>query len=365
MRANPADLFGNLFQYITFVVATTLDQVHLGRTHSSRIRRASTHQCLPAENVIAGNGSTELFYNILAISPRKRRLLTCVPTFGRWTDAPRNSGHFVVGYPRQEKNGFAIDPEEFCKLANHHEIDTIIISNPNNPTGHLTSRLELLALIEKLRTVAPTVDLIMIDESFLDFSPLRAEASLSKDVHTLDRVIVLKSLGKSFGLHGTRMGVVVAHPELITELESFVPYWNVNGVAESVIDLMPSFMESFHKSLDATVRATENMSKQLSRIKGVMSYPTHANFVYVKINDQLDPVALRDYLLIHHSLYVRSCGNKEGASANNFRIATRPQQEVEHLVAAINSFVREALLRAKFFPKGKSGHHRGEFHRSQ
>lgn len=293
---------------------------------------------LPAENLIAGNGSTELFYNILNSSGAKHRLLTCVPTFGRWTDAPRASGHSVVGYARREENQFGIDRQEFCRLVNRHQIDTVIISNPNNPTGHLTSREDLLRLIEMLRQQAPAVDLIIVDESFLDFSSRREEASLIRDVHKLDRVIVLKSLGKSFGLHGARLGVMVGNPALVADIEDFVPYWNVNGVAESVIELMPKYTKAFQNSLNATGRATQDMRTQLSQIPGAVTYPTDANFVYLKMNDRIDPVALRDHLLIQHRLFVRSCGNKEASSARHFRIATRSQIEVARLVNAIKSF---------------------------
>ncbi len=290
-------------------------------------------------SLVAGNGSTELFYNLLSASPKKRRIVTCVPTFGRWTDAPRAAGHTVIGYHRREENKFAIMADEFCKLARLHSADTVMISNPNNPTGHLTTRLELLHLIERLRSTAPTVDLIVIDESFLDFSPRRDLTTLIRDVEHLDRVVVLKSLGKSFGLHGTRMGVLVAAPSTIGELENYVPYWNVNGVAENVIDLMPKYRAEFRRSLDVTVEATANMMTRLNLIKGITTFATDANYVYFKLDDHFDPIKLRDFLLIKHGLFVRSCGNKEGGSSHHFRIATRESHDVERLAGAIESFL--------------------------
>jgi histidinol-phosphate/aromatic aminotransferase/cobyric acid decarboxylase-like protein len=290
---------------------------------------------LPPDSVIAGNGSTELFYNFLSALGPGRRLLTCVPTFGRWTDAPRAGGHFVVGYPRRAENGFALDPCELVTMAAANRIDTIILSNPNNPTGHLTGKRELLELIRQLQSGVPTLEHIIVDESFLDFSPLREEASLLREARYLRGVIVLKSLGKSFGLHGTRMGVLVASPETVKMIEPFVPYWNVNGVAESVIDLMPAFASQFQLSLEETIRATREMRRELSRLEGVTVYDTNANFVYLKLPDETDPVDLRDRLLLDHGLFVRSCGNKEASDALHFRIATRPLDEVRRLAAAI------------------------------
>jgi histidinol-phosphate/aromatic aminotransferase/cobyric acid decarboxylase-like protein len=286
-------------------------------------------------HLIAGNGSTELFYNLLSSLGGKRRLLTCVPTFGRWTDAPRGSGHFVAGYLRRMENNFAIDAQEICKQACLHRIDTVVISNPNNPTGHLTEKMDLLDLIENLRTQVPTLELVVVDESFLDFSPLREQASLLSDAPLIDGLIVLKSLGKSLGLHGTRMGVLVASSRTIAKIENFVPYWNVNGIAEAVIDLLPEHLDSFHRGLEQTIKATQAMRTQLASLHGVRAFPTNANYVYVELAEARDPIALRDHLLINHRLFVRSCGNKEGATARHFRIATRPEGEVGRLVEAM------------------------------
>lgn len=294
---------------------------------------------VPHGNLIAGNGSTELFYNLLHSSCRKHRILTCIPTFGRWTDAPRASGHHVVGYARLVKNQFGIDHAALCDLAHRQQVDMVILSNPSNPTGHLTDRKEMLELIASLRSQVPSLELVIVDESFLDFSSRRKTASLIADVQHMDDVIVLKSLGKSFGLHGTRMGVVIGSSSLISRIGAFVPYWNVNGIAEAVIELMPRYAQAFEQGLESTIAATESMAAQLKQLGFASVYPTEANFVYIKIDDEIEPTKLRDHLLIQHQMFVRSCGNKEAATSHHFRIATRPKTDVTRLINAMKEFI--------------------------
>lgn len=298
----------------------------------------ATYLQIPAERLLAGNGSTELFYNFLSSMGPGLRVLTCVPTFGRWTDAPKAMKHTVIGCPRRQENGFAVDPDELVALARLHRVHLVIISNPNNPTGHLTPRLELLALIARLHSEVDSLNHVIVDESFLDFSPRREEASLLNDVGSAPGLIVLKSLGKSFGLHGTRMGVLVAEPGILEMVSGHVPYWNVNGVAESVIDLMPDFMNEFRVSLNATVTATQYMAGRLHSVPYLRSFVTDANFVYVQFDRSVDPTELRDDLLIRHGLFLRSCGNKEAATASEFRIATRPKDDVERLISALLAY---------------------------
>lgn len=287
------------------------------------------------EQLIAGNGSTELFYNLLSSMGPGLRLLTCVPTFGRWTDAPRNMRHQVIGVPRREVNQFDLDPDELVGLAKTNKINLVIISNPNNPTGRLMSRSDLLNLIERLEREVDSLRYVVVDESFLDFSNQREKESLIRDVGSVSKLIVLKSLGKSFGLHGTRMGVMVAEARVIESVAGHVPYWNVNGVAESVIDLMPEFRTEFETSLAITLEATRYLYQALKVVPGLTAFPSDANFVYVRFNHGLDPVRLRDELLIRHGLFLRSCGNKEAATAHEFRIATRTRGDVDRLISSL------------------------------
>lgn len=293
---------------------------------------------LPTEQVLAGNGSTELFNYILSLSGRPHRLMTCIPTFGRWTDAPQSAGHQVINYVRRRENGFGIDIDDFVQLARRESVDLVVISNPNNPTGQLTSKAELLQLIERLRSEAPLVEKIVVDESFLDFSARKRTETLLHDVGGMDGVLVLKSLGKMLGLHGTRMGVLVGESRAIQALQRNIPYWNVNGVAEAVIDVLPQFQSELQMSLNVTIGATRQMRESLNQVSAFTVFPTEANYVYTLLDESIDPVALRDFLLIKFGFFLRSCGNKLGSNARFFRIATRPPGEIEDLVRAVNCF---------------------------
>ena len=117
---------------------------------------------VPAENLVLSNGSTELITWIdhLLI---KENIAVTVPTFGRWTDQPFETGKKLNLYHHQERNLFHLDLDDYANFILKTKSRVAVICNPNNPTGNINSREEIIQFIEKL----PQLDLIVIDESFL------------------------------------------------------------------------------------------------------------------------------------------------------------------------------------------------------
>ncbi|UUZ50405.1 aminotransferase class I/II-fold pyridoxal phosphate-dependent enzyme [Massilia sp. B-10] len=99
-----------------------------------------------------------------------------------------------------------------------------MICNPNNPTGAWFTGEDIAKLIRELAHI----ERIIIDESFIEFSDLTSAEALAVGSHN---TIVVKSMGKSLGWHGIRLGYAVANTKMAQELRAKVPYWNINGLA--------------------------------------------------------------------------------------------------------------------------------------
>ncbi|WP_326760853.1 histidinol-phosphate aminotransferase family protein [Streptomyces phaeochromogenes] len=287
---------------------------------------------LPPQCVAMGNGSTELITWIDHLLVRES-LAIPVPTFGRWTDQPLETGKRVDMFPLQESNGFALDPAQYIQFIRARGTRAAVICNPNNPDGGFVPKQTILAFCDALADL----DLIVIDESFLEFADAENEPSIVEEAVMRPNVIVLRSLGKNFGLHGVRFGYMVANPGLAGRIRSMLPKWNLNAFAETVVFMLKDYGAEYVESLHMVRRDRLDMARQLSTLPGLTVYPSQGNFLFVRLPVGAEGTVVRDRLLTEHRILVRECGNKIGSSSRFLRLVVRPQTDVRRLVSGLES----------------------------
>lgn len=289
---------------------------------------------LNPQTITMGNGSTELITWIDRLLVREN-LATPIPTFGRWTDQPMESGKRVDMFQLQEMRNFELDVDAFVHFIRTRGSRVAVVCNPNNPDGSYVPRREIVRLLDCLIDL----DLVVVDESFLDFVDVERHTSVAEEAQIRPNVIVLKSLGKNFGLHGIRFGYLVANPGLAGTIRAALPKWNLNSFAEVVVFLLRDHVEEYRESLRLLAHDRLTMSRQLASLPGLKVFPSHGNFILVKLPDGKDGVSLRDHLLTQHGVYVRECGNKLGSSSQFLRLVVRPQQDVQRLLIGLGSYL--------------------------
>ncbi|MFJ2604848.1 pyridoxal phosphate-dependent aminotransferase [Streptomyces sp. NPDC087425] len=285
---------------------------------------------LPPQAVAMGNGSTELITWIDHLLVRES-LAVPVPTFGRWTDQPMETGKRVDMFPLQESNGFALDLGQYAEFIRARGTRVAVICNPNNPDGGFQHKQ---ALVQFMDTMAD-LDLIVIDESFLEFADAEAEPSVVQEAMLRPNVIVLRSLGKNFGLHGIRFGYLVANPSLAGRVRSMLPKWNLNSFAEYVVFMLKEHGAEYAQSLHQVRRDRLDMASQLSALPGLTVFPSQGNFLFVRLPVGAEGTVVRDRMLTEHRILVRECGNKIGSSSRFLRLVVRPQVDVRRLVPGL------------------------------
>jgi histidinol-phosphate/aromatic aminotransferase/cobyric acid decarboxylase-like protein len=287
---------------------------------------------LDPDAVVVANGSTELLTWIDVLLVRSS-LATPIPTFGRWTDHPLELGKQLLAYSLRCENNFRLDVANFVGFVRECGARAVAVCNPNNPTGALTPRDEVLALVDAL----VDLDVVVIDESFLDFADPREVPTVCAEAVQRDNVVVLKSLGKNFGLHGVRAGYAVANTRLAARLRRCLPHWNVNGLAELLVREFPRHRAPYEASRRRVIRDRFEFERRLRSIPGLTVYPSSANFVYARMPEGVDGRALRDALLVEHGLLVRECSNKLGSDHQHFRFAVRPRDQADVLIDALQA----------------------------
>ncbi|MFI6340663.1 pyridoxal phosphate-dependent aminotransferase [Streptomyces sp. NPDC050535] len=285
---------------------------------------------LPPQCVAMGNGSTELITWIDHLLVRES-LAIPVPTFGRWTDQPMETGKRVDMFPLQESSGFALDLAKYAEFIRARGTRVAVICNPNNPDGGFIPRQSLVQFMDAMADL----DLIVIDESFLEFADAEHDPSVVEDAVMRPNVVVLRSLGKNFGLHGIRFGYMVANPALAGKVRSMLPKWNLNSFAETVVFMLKNHGQEYMQSLHMVRRDRLDMAQQLSQLPGLTVYPSQGNFLFVRLPVGAEGTVVRDRMLTEHRILVRECGNKIGSSSRFLRLVVRPQVDVRRLVSGL------------------------------
>ena len=278
--------------------------------------------------IVPCNGSTEIITKLCQHA--QGPVVTSVPTFSRWTDLPTELKVPLHTIQRRSENEFRLDVDAIVSFVRSVRARTLVLSNPNNPTGAGMS-------FEEIRYVAsslPDLDAVIIDESFIDFSDL---GSCATTVSEYDNLIVVKSLGKSIGWHGVRLGYAVAEPRRATGLRSGLPFWNINGLAAYVLKMVTRFLDVYRSSFDLVSEDRCYMRESLATVPGLKIYPSAANFLFVELPPHRPGKKLRDRLIGKYGIMVRECSNKIGASEQYLRLAVQTPAAVDQLISALNT----------------------------
>jgi len=270
------------------------------------------------ENIVLGNGSTELIYLIVQTLKPKKALVT-IPTFCEYERASNNNNVSINFYKLKEKQEFLLSMDEI--ILQLEGIDLVFLCNPNNPTGTFLSRQELLILVKEIQR---RKIFLVIDEAFID---LQEEESFIKEVKNYNHLIIVRSLTKFYGLPGLRLGFTVANSKIIEKLEKQKIPWSVNCLAQLVIKDLFQDEAFIYKSKQYILQEKQFLYNELSNIKGLKVYKPSVNFIFLKLLGNISSEMLQDRLG-QKGILVRDCSNFRGLEKGKFiRIAVRKHKE--------------------------------------
>ena len=196
---------------------------------STVISNLKKYTQLKKSNLLVGNGAIEIIYNFcLAFLSKKTKVLIPIPTFQEYEAAAKlndcNVSYFKTMNLSEDLNSFISQiPKNGC----------VFICNPNNPTGKLLRKNQLLEIIKKAKRFST---LVFIDECFIEMVPESNESIISY-VKKYDNLFVLRSLTKSFALPGIRIGYAAASNNMIEILEKIKIPWSVNSLAQDAANI--------------------------------------------------------------------------------------------------------------------------------
>ena len=286
-------------------------------------------------NIIVGNGSNELFYLIpRAIKPKQGFLLQ--PTFSEFKDALSSANVEVVEIVNDDGN-FPLINTNLSTLMNIED-GMVFICNPNNPTGQLTLKSDIIELVK-----GNPNRLIVVDEAFMDFVDDGEKYSVIKEAPLIDNLIVVRSLTKFYGFPGLRLGYLVAKESNVNKLMQFKEPWTVNTFAQIAGHVAINDVEYAVNTRQYVSREKGFMYDGLADIKGIRPLQPSVNFILVKIhNAEITSSGIQD-LLIKDNIIIRDCSNFTGLNDKYFRVAVRTREENQKLLNSLNLIMNDIV----------------------
>ncbi|MBM3943214.1 MAG: histidinol-phosphate aminotransferase family protein [SAR202 cluster bacterium] len=282
---------------------------------------------LPLEQILAGNGSTELIHllarEFLAGRPGRQALLLS-PTYGEYAGACALADAPVKTLAARRSEGFRWDLAEAAAAITAQRPGLVFLCNPNNPTGVFLPQDYVAALAE---ITSKSGGILVVDEAYLGFVE-QSWDTLS--LLTWDNVVLLRSMTKDYALTSLRLGYLLADAGVAARLAALQPDWSVNGLAQAAGLAALADKAYLSQARQAVSQAREYLASGFSQA-GFPVFPSAANFLLVQVGDA---VAWRQKLM-RRGLFVRDCTSF--GLPDCIRVGIRPLADCQRLVAALEA----------------------------
>ena len=281
--------------------------------------------------IIPGNGAAELIKALMEDITGK--VGTIRPTFEEYPNRlPKEQ--LVTFVPKD--NTYRYSADELMTFFEANPVDTLLIINPDNPSGNFIPKADLLRLCEwsaqqKIR--------LMVDESFVDFSENWEDNTLLHDelLEQYPQLIVMKSISKSFGVPGIRLGILAsADKQRIASMKKQVSIWNLNAFAEFFMQIYNKYEKDYKTACGKFIKERSDFEQQLRSISFLRVMPSQANYFLCEILPPRTANEVVLYMLKHHNILTRDCSNKPGLDGRQYmRIAVRNHEDNTRLIEGL------------------------------
>ncbi len=228
------------------------------------------------EHILVGNGAAELIKCLMERTEGKVGMIR--PTFEEYPNRYSESG-CVVYTP--ENNNLSYTAKEIMGFFEEKDIQTLLVINPDNPSGNYIPKDEMTELLLWCRKKELRV---VIDESFIDFADERYTLIDESILAENENLIVIKSISKSYGVPGVRLGIMAsADEELIRNMKKEVAIWNINSFGEFYMQIEEKYRKDYDLALDEFRIVRREFADRLSALNSVRVIPSQANYMMLEI----------------------------------------------------------------------------------
>ena len=287
---------------------------------------------IKAEYSVVGNGAAELIKGLMESIDGKVGVV--YPTFEEY---PNRKKEKIVPYMVNHAD-YTYGVNELMEFYESKDVSAILLINPDNPSGNFIPIEQVLAFANWCRQKEI---LFILDESFVDFTDGYSENSLLHDdiLENNPNMIVVKSISKSYGVPGLRLGVMASsNTPYINYMKKDVSIWNINSFAEFYLQIFGKYQSDYDKACQKFIVERKRFAEQLSSIDFLRVIPSQANYFLCEVTKKFTSTELAKDLLNKYNILIKDCQTKNGLQNKNYvRIAIRNKKDNDRLIEVLNS----------------------------
>ena len=277
------------------------------------------------ENIIVANGASEIIKNLSNVLDGTFGLV--FPTFDEYPNSIGDDK--IIKYFPKNKD-FKYGKSDLLNLAK--KCDNLLLINPDNPSGNFISKEDLLDLANQLLKMKKY---FILDESFVDFSKGNEKNSLinQKILNKYPNLIIIKSISKSYGIPGIRLGIAASsNKDIIKKIKTNLSIWNINSYAEFFLQIYTKYKKNYIKACEKIADERDRFYKRLCEISYLRPIYSQANYFLVEVIDKYSAKDLAIILLDKYDIYIKDLSNKIGLDREFIRIAVKNYEDNEFLI---------------------------------
>ena len=285
---------------------------------------------LHIENIIVGNGAAELIKSLMNQLDGRTGFIR--PTFEEYPNRYQTEDS-VCYVP--DNHDYSYTADDVMGFFEGKDIKNLIIINPDNPSGNYISKADLLRMVEWAKNEGIR---IVIDESFVDFADEEDPTLLYTEILKGNpHLYVMKSISKSYGVPGLRLGVLASGDEaVIAKMKKDVSIWNINSFGEFYMQIEEKYKKDYAEALVKIRAERRRFAEKLAKIRGVRVIPSQANYIMVELDDSINPKELLKTLLIKYEILIKELTTKTNGR-NYLRLAVRCTEDNDRLLEALRT----------------------------
>lgn len=292
-------------------------------------RNFGVHQ----ENILVGNGASELIKSLMGLLDG--RLGVIRPSFEEYSH--RYDESLITEY-WPENDDYSYTADDLIRFFTEHRVDNLILINPDNPSGNYLPHAD----VEKL--IGWTADNqmnLVLDESFADFADEADNTFIRQDI--LDKyqnLFVMKSISKSYGVPGLRLGVLASgNTDMIEQMKKDVAIWNINSFAEFYMQIAEKYSGDYENAMKKVRNERNRFENELADIHGLRVIPSQANYVMAEITDGITAAELNRIMTSRYEILIKDLSAKLSGDRQYVRLAVRTREENNRLISALKDIL--------------------------
>lgn len=313
---------------------TLLTQYPSGAAQMSLLA-GKIYNILP-ENIVVGNGAAELISSLGGELSGK--IAVPYPTFNEYPERFTNCQIVPIN---TQANDFTYTADDIIKTAKAEKVNTVLLINPDNPSGNFLKKDDVIKVLDELQKIDAK---LIFDESFIDFADKEIRYTLLDQdlINKYSNLIVVKSISKSYGVPGLRLGLLASsNPDYIKLIKKTNAIWNINSFGEYYLQIYEKYSKTYSAACDSIAKERNRFIKELSGVKNLKVYPSQANFVLCKLEGNNYSNKLAVELLDKCNIFIKDLTGKKCFDEPRFiRLAIRDENDNNAIIMALKEFIK-------------------------